>query len=269
MTILAAIDDSAVARPVLNVARDLGELFAECVESIHVQEDHRGRSAGAIARAAQIPLQIRYGDIVSTLRSEAYDRDAMALVVGARGVLAGPFPAGHVAMRLVQSLDLPVVLVPPRAADRPLRRILVAVEGNGESHALNGLFARLGDRFTPEVIALHVIEPSELPPFSDSGLYEADAFEREFMIRVSSLLTKRSRIRFEMRVGAAADAVRDAARELDVDLVVIAWHRDLSGGHGRLVRELLGEAAVPVLLLPIYDHDVASAHRPRPAGALR
>ena len=54
-------------------------------------------------------------------------------------------------------------------------------------------------------------------------------------------------------MGDAADALRDATRELDVDLVVLAWHRDLSGGHGRLVREMLERGSTPVALFAIDE----------------
>ena len=130
--------------------------------------------------------------------------------------------------------------------------MLVAVDGHGESQALSGLFERLGDRPIPEVIALHVIEPSELPPFADSPVHEADAFEHEFMIRVSSNgPADPTRIRLETRVGQAPAALHEAARELDVDIVVIAWHCDLAHGHGRLVREMLASASIPLALLPL------------------
>jgi len=221
MRVLAAIDDSAAAQPVLDVARRLGDLIGARVESVHVQEDGSGENATSISRAAHVPLHVRHGDIVPVLRSEAGERDVVALVIGTRGVPAGPSPAGHVAIDLVQSLDRPIVVVPPHATDRPLRCVLVAVEGDGESHALVRLFEQFGTRPTPEVIALHVTEPSNLPPFADSAVHEADAFANEFMIRsASGVVPDLSRIRFEMRVGDPADAVREAARELDVDMVV-------------------------------------------------
>jgi len=261
MRILAALDDSAAAQPVLDVARRLGALTVAGVESVHVQEDGSGQTAAAISDAAHIPLHVRHGDIVPALRSEANNRDVIALVIGTRGVPAGASPAGHVALDLVQSLDRPIVVVPPHATDRPLRRVLVAVEGDGESHALRRLFEQLGDRATPEVIALHVIEPSQLPPFADSAVHEADAFRSEFMIRTAhGVLTDLSRVQFEMRVGDPAVAVRDAARDFDVDLVVFAWHRDLSEGHGRLVREMLSEAAVPIALFPRHDREPSESY---------
>lgn len=254
MTILAGIDDSAAARSVLGVAHRLGTLFEEHVECIHVQEGLSGKRAATIADAMGVPLHLPHGDVVETLRTEVAERGAIALVIGARDVPAGASPAGHIALAMVQSLDCTTVVVPPDAMDRPLRRVLVAVEGGGESRGLRGLFEHLGDGPTPEVIAVHVIEPSRLPPFADSPVLEADAFEREFRIRMASNLpADTSRVRFEMRVGAAADALPAATRELDVDLVVLAWRRDLSGGHGRMVREMLACASVPVALLPLDD----------------
>ena len=54
----------------------------------------------------------------------------------------------------------------------------------------------------PELIVLHVIEPSELPPFADSPVLEAEAFEREFMIRVARNVPR----------GSVARPVRDTGR---------------------------------------------------------
>jgi hypothetical protein len=103
-----------------------------------------------------------------------------------------------------------------------------------------------------EVIAFHVIEAAELPPFADSPVLEAEAFERELLIRVSSTVpADSSRIQLETRVGDAPAALLEASLDLDVDLVVVAWHGDLSEGHGRLVRVLLSRSRVPVALLPI------------------
>ena len=70
---------------------------------------------------------------------------------------------------------------------------------------------------------MHVIEPYELPPFADSPVLEADAFEREFRIRAASSRGRRSfRVRFEMRVGDAPDALRDAARSSTS--ISSCWH---------------------------------------------
>lgn len=250
-TVLAAIDDSAAARPVVAVAQRLAVLLEAGVELVHVREDGVALLATEIADDAHLPLRLRTGDVAATLARETLECDAVALVIGTRGRVGGASPAGHIALDLVQSLDRPIVVVPPDAADRPLRRVLVAVEGDGESYALREVFERIGDRPTPDVVAIHVLEPHDLPMFADNPALEAQAFEREFINRVaSSIVGDASRVQLVTRVGLAPAALREAAQELDADLVVMAWHRNLARGHGRLVREMLAEASVPVVLLP-------------------
>ena len=249
MTVLAAIDDSAAARPVLDFAGRAATLLDTNVEAVHVQEDGSGEHAAAAAAAAQIPLRVLHGDIVGALESEVLASDALALVIGTRAGPAGAEPAGHVALDVVQSLGCTVVVVPPDTEDRPLRRVLVAVEGDGVSPGLRRLVEHIGERPTPELIALHVIEPADVPPFADSPVLEAEAFEREFRIRVAgTLFADPSFVRFEMRVGDPAEALREATQELDADLVMLVWHGKLSARHGRLVREMLTNGRVPVAL---------------------
>jgi nucleotide-binding universal stress UspA family protein len=250
-TIVAAIDESAATFPVLQVAQRLAAMLDAGVDAVHVQENGSGHVATEIAARAHVPLRLRDGAVVAALVSDVRERDAVALVIGTRGLPGGPSPAGHVAMDLVQRLDRAIVVVPPNAADRPVRRVLAAVEGDGESHALRGVFNWLGERPSPHVIALHVVEPRDLPMFADSPVLEAEAFQREFLIRATNAIVgDPSQIHLETRVGDASRVLRDAVEELDIDLVVLAWHRDLSRGHGRLVREMLAEATVPIVLLP-------------------
>lgn len=260
MTILAALDDSPTAQPVLDLACRMGALLDDNVEAVHVQEDGTVRHAAAIAEAARVTLYVRRGDVAEALRTEVESRGATVLVLGARGAAAGASPAGHIALETMQSLDCTTVVVPPGALDRPLRRVLVAVEGDGESQGLRGIFDYLGELASPEVVALHVIEPSALPPFADSPVLEADAFKREFGIRAAgTAVADPTRVRFETRVGDAPEALGEAVRELDADLVVLAWHRDLSGGHGRMVREMLAATGIPIVLIPLEQRGPSSS----------
>jgi hypothetical protein len=252
MKVVAALDDSAAAQPVLDLARRLGSLLDLPVDAVHAEEDGSGQHAAAIAEAARVTLHRCRGEVAGALRAAVADLGPAVVVIGARRAAPGASPAGHVTLEMVQSLDCTTVVVPPDAVDRPLRRVLVAVEGDGESQGLRGLFDFLGDLETPEVVAVHVIEPSALPPFADSAVLEAEAFRREFRIRAAgTLFADPARVPFEMRVGDAAEALGEATRELDADLVVLAWHRSLAPGHGRLVREMLATTRVPVVLLPL------------------
>ena len=124
MTILAAIDDSAGGRagarrrpPDRHAVRDAASRAFTC------EQGDSGASAAAIAepRRSRCTSERRCR---RALRAEVGDRDAIALVIGARG-LRRASPAGHVALDLVQSLDRPVVVVPPargRSAVAPRAR---------------------------------------------------------------------------------------------------------------------------------------------------
>jgi nucleotide-binding universal stress UspA family protein len=246
--VLAAIDNSAVARPVLDVALELAQLFCASVEVVHVEETGAPRTAEEMARDLHLPFHGRRGNVAATIAATAKDRDASAVVLGARGVPSGASPAGQVTVELVQMLDIAIAVVPPEADPRALARVLVAVEGDGESQALRQLFAALRQRPDVELVALHVFEPDRLPMFSDQPLLETEAWVEQFGRRVVPA-TERE-VQLEVRVGNAGRALRAAARELDVGLVVLEWHGSLTDGHGRLVRSMLAESELPVLLLP-------------------
>ena len=84
MIILAALDGSVAARPVLGVASRVAALLGAGVEAVHVGAGNGGEVAAAIADEAHVPFHAREGDIVAELGSAARERDAMALVIGAR-----------------------------------------------------------------------------------------------------------------------------------------------------------------------------------------
>jgi nucleotide-binding universal stress UspA family protein len=246
--LLAAVDSSAATQPVLGVARQLARLMNAEVEAVCVDKLDASSTADAMTRAAHVRVHRRSGDVARAIRALAQERDAVAVVLGARRTPFGASPAGHVTLELVQSLDVPVAVVPPQATARAISRVLVAVEGDGESHALGHLVRHLVHGPSLEIVALHVFEPDRLPLFGDQPVLETEAWAEEFGRRA---LREAHDVRVEARVGLAPRALQQAARELEVDLVAVAWHRNLGGGHGRIVRGLLAEADVPVLLVPI------------------
>lgn len=250
--VLAAIDDSAAARPVLEAADALAALLGAQVEAVHV--DHRATPGTAVETAAalNVPCRVRRGDVHRELLAEVAEHRPLVLVLGARGLPTGAQPAGHVTLDLAQQLDVALMVVPPDAPSRPMRRVLIGVEGDGESSAVRRLLKVLVSDDGPEIIALHVFEPANLPMFGDAPVHETEAWADEFQRRV--LRTARESVQLELRVGDPARTLRETARELDVDLVVLAWNQRLAGGHGRLVRGLLESGDIPLLLLP----------RPRP-----
>jgi len=259
--LLAALDDSVAARPVLAVARRIAPYLGADVVAVHVQEHDSGETARAAASASGVTLLARQGEVVAELEHAQHELHALAIVVGARNAPSGTRPCGHVARGVAEELATAVIVVPPFADDREIKRVVVAVEGDGESDALVAVTASLADRPGPEVIALHVFEPDSLPPFGDDPVHETEARAREFLRRAA--VAPIERVRLEVRVGDAVDVFAGAGHDLDADLVMLAWHCDLSGGHGRVVRRVLESSTVPVVLLPVDRPALLARRRAR------
>src|ERR1019366_7686934 len=135
--VIAAIDNSATARPVLAMAQAVASALAGALDALHVTEDG-DETARASAEAAGAALRTLSGDPVEQLALAVTEEDVVALVLGARAGPGGPRPAGHLVLALAGRTDKPVFVVPPDAQPpKQLRRVLVAMEGSpGKARAL-------------------------------------------------------------------------------------------------------------------------------------
>jgi len=256
--VLAAIDNSAAARPVLATALVVAPLFSAEVEAVHVREDG-DRNARAAAEAADVPLREIPGPRVASLVAEGQADEVAALVLGVRGSLVGRRPAGRTALELIVALRKPLVVVPPHAVVPPrLERVLVPLDATAETTAALADTIELACGAGIEVVALHVHDRDTLLRFDDQPQHELDAWRREFLARHCP---RPQRARLEVRVGAPGRHVVAVAGDQQADLVVLGWAQDLSAGHATVVREVLGHSDVPVLLLPI-DREEAEGARP-------
>jgi len=244
--VLAAIDDSAAARPVLATAHALAPLWDAEVEAVQVAEDGGG-TARAAADAARVQLLIvGDGDVASRLAEACDEPSVMALVIGARGRPTGRRPAGHVVWDLITRCEKPVVVVPPDARVRAqARRVVLALEGTTSSSKGAEPVLELSSRAPLEVVAVHVDDEASLPRFSDQVQYETAAFADEFLARYGC-----GSARLELRVGAPPEEVLEAAEEVGADLIVLAWSRNVATGRAQFVRHVLAHSRIPVLLLP-------------------
>jgi nucleotide-binding universal stress UspA family protein len=246
-TVLAAIDDSAAARPVLATAQAVAALWQARVDALHVGDDD-GRTAEAAAGEAGEALRVESGDVVDRIAQEAANADVDVVVIGARGRPGGSRPAGHVAVDLITRCDKPVIVVPPEApCGRVLRRFLVALEGTTPTSDVLRPTIELGRDHGIEVAVVHVDDEASIPLFSDQPQHETDAFAREFLARYGPTVELPS---LELRVGEPAEQVLSTCEDTGADIVVVAWSRNLAPGHARFVRHVLEHARIPVMLVP-------------------
>jgi nucleotide-binding universal stress UspA family protein len=249
-TVLAAIDDSAAAHPVLATALSIAPLLDATVEALHVSADHgEGRTADAAARRMHVPLRHVVGDPLEEIRRLADDDAVVALVVGARARPAGRHPAGHLALAMADAIVKPVVMVPPEADPRtPMRRVLMAMKGT-PGNALDLLRAiQLAAEADLEIVVVHVDDEQSIPSFSDQFQYDVEAYAKEFLARYCPGAPD---ARLVLRVGMPVEQILATADETSPDMLAIGWPQHAGEGRGEVAREIVNRSHVPVLLVAV------------------
>ncbi len=250
MTILlAAIDNSAAARPVLDTAMAIATLLDADVTALHVIEgDHA--TATAAARGAGLSLMVRSGDPAAVIIDALHQDETTMAVLGLRGEAGGRRPAGSIAVAVAEAARKPVVVVPPEYVWEPqavLRRVLVPLDGTEASARASRHVVDLFSGSGVEIVVLHVFGRNSVPAFWNSSRDDLDEWSSEFLSRFAEELDAE----LDLRTGAPGQEVLSAGSAHEVDLIVLEWAQRLSPAHGEVVREVLASSGVPVLLLPV------------------
>jgi nucleotide-binding universal stress UspA family protein len=247
--VVAAIDNSAAAGPVLATAAAVAELFGADVEAIHARAEG-DRVAHGLARPEGAPLQEVPGPPEAAILAAATSEDVVAVVVGARGTPGGRRPVGSTAFAVITGLEKPVVVVPPDAVTpERLARVLVPLEGTAATSHAPAPVVELAHGRAIEVVAVHVHDEASLPSFTDQPQHEAAAWAEEFLARYSPWGVEA--VRLETRVGRRDEEVLAAAVELGADVIALGWTRELAPGRAEVVRAVLEHARIPVVLMPL------------------
>lgn len=248
-TVLAALDNSLAARPVLATARALASVLDAEVDGLHVQTNG-DRTVRSAAEAAGVPIRTRRGPVVDSLLEESRADDVLALVIGARGTPGRGRPLGKTALAVATSLLKPVVVVPPNARDPDgLRRILVPLEGSASTSLAPRSVVKLARDTKIDVLALHVYDESSIPTFTDQPQHEQAAWAQEFLARYCPWDI--GAVRLETRVGRSDELIPLVAEECGCDLIALGWSQELAPGRAPVVRAALARAHVPIMLLPV------------------
>jgi nucleotide-binding universal stress UspA family protein len=242
-TVIAALDDSAIASTVLHNALCLARTINAALKVLHVRENG-GRTARALAVAARVEYEEVEGDVTDTLTQHANEPETAAMVLGLRQRPGGARPAGHVARAVATRTSAPIVLVPPEARHhRAFARVLIPIEASiSGQRTLGHTLAFLSDA---EVIALHVIDDANLPRFSDQVQHETGAWMDEFRARFCA---SGHDVHLELRVGDAAAQILALADERDIHLIALDWSQRLALGHAIVVQTLMEASRIPILL---------------------
>jgi nucleotide-binding universal stress UspA family protein len=247
-TVIAAIDASPAARPVIEAAAGIAALLHADVEAVHVEEGPH-ETPEAVARRGAVAFRTLPGPVEPTLLAAVSEPGVVAAVLGARSSPGGRRPVGSTALHVLQRTATPIVVVPPdsvSATPRRFRRLLIPLEGSDAASqaVLDGLCPFLGDDV--DLVVLHVFTPATAPRIMDRPGRDLAVLADEFLRRHCPTATG-----LEWRAGSVPDAVMAVAPEVDADLVVLSWAQDISPTRAAVVREVLGRSKIPVLLLPL------------------
>ena len=172
--------------------------------------------------------------------------------------------ADAIARRVMESVARPILIVPPERdmAGWRLRKALMPQDGTpGCAGALAQFInrsARLGiENLVLRIAGAKVDQPTEpgslaTPRYVDHPQYEWDAWSREFLDRILGMGVQLdgSRLTLLMATGEPAAETLRVAREKEVDMIVLPWHRAIGSGRARMIKTILRGASCPVLLLP-------------------
>lgn len=247
-TVLAALDNTAAARPVLETALGVGRLTGATVEVIHVG-DGSSETPQALADRSGVPFRLLEGSVEPALLEAVARPEVVAAVLGARSTPGDRRPTGHTALGVLQQALKPIVVVPPEALDgssRPLHRLLLPLEGSDESSrpVVERLLPLIADEV--ELVVLHVFTSATTPRFLDRPGRDLELLSEEFLTRHCPTAT-----RIELRTGAVGQRVGEVCVGEEADLIVLSWSQTMEAGHAAIVRDVLVHARVPVLLLPV------------------
>ena len=244
-TVLAAVDDSLAAGPVVTAACGIAPLLGSSVRAVHV-----GSAAGVTAHECADRAGVEFvavaGDPADELVRLAGDT-VTAVVVGTRNLPTGTEQVGHLVLELADRLRQPLLVVPPQyvPAER-IGRVLVALEGTpGRAKTLRHAVQIVAGADL-DLTVVHVDPVEAVPAFSDSAGHEQAEFAQEYLARYWPLAPT---ARLALPLGAPAEQVLAVADDVKPDVLVVGWPQGAGTEHGHVVRELLRRSAFPVLLV--------------------
>jgi nucleotide-binding universal stress UspA family protein len=224
------------------------------VATVREGADRRLRELGHSLSSERMWLEIREGDITTTLTDLVRSFKAGLLVVGAHGERPGlPTSLGSTAERLVRTSDVPVLVVTRPPAVAPTRLLVPVDDSPMASEALRWA-SELSVRLDAQITVLHVVETgvkkharaaaaivSGAPVVAPPGGAPAASSDRwvELALRAG---VPAGRVTSQVASGKPALEIRTAAERLGAGLIVMGRR-----GSGGVRRAILGSVTDAVL----------------------
>ena len=164
-----------------------------------------------------------------------------------------------------ETLEDERVLERPRHRTLRLKKILVPIDFSPPSKNAFKYAVRFAEEFGGTLTLLYVLEPQsmtgfmaipEAPAFVESDIVAAGKNLRSLI--ASARNSKIERPHWKVRAGLPSHEIVEAAREMDVDLIVVATHGYTGWKHfciGSTAERVVRAAPCPVLVVREKEHE--------------
>jgi len=142
-----------------------------------------------------------------------------------------------------------------------LKKILVPVDFSSCSKKALQYAIPLARQFGAELMLLHVIEPAVVLPMSETlpqVIVEPDETARQNLEEFREAVGEGISSKTLMRSGSPHLEILDAAKELDIDLVILSTHGRTGLSHvllGGTAEKVVRRLACPVLVVREHEHE--------------
>jgi nucleotide-binding universal stress UspA family protein len=268
--IVLPVDGTGASRAAVPVARGLAQLYKAVPHLLYVGQD--SPDPKNMLSALGITHEDMPGVVFDTNRGDPADGiaesaqhlpDSLLVLCTQIGAQEDADHFGSVTEAVLAKSPERIVLVAPERGDKgwSIQRVLLAHDGTRASDAAAAPAAELSLLAGAEVIALHVAarkaprpeEPGShtAPLYIDQPQHEWPAWTSEFTDRMLALGRPPSAVHFNIAVagGQPGSEIADAARERDVDIVVMAWDGQWHYTRPTATRVVIRSAERPVLLV--------------------
>lgn len=221
------------------------------------------KKAVGSGEATRVAAQVLIGEPPRVIGRAARRFRADLIVVGTRG-LSGVGKAffGSTTERILRQTTVPVLAIPPTARGTvgqrwPGRRMLAAIDLHANASSDARAFARVARAFGRPMTLVHVVEPSQLPPWLD-GFANRDGQSRSDAARATldRLAASVDDVETDTRVlaGDPSRQIPRLAKQAGADVIVLALrHGDglLGAPQGTITYRVLSSGSpIPVLAIP-------------------
>ncbi len=217
------------------------------------------------AQGVECTAAVRHGFVPDVIAEIVKNTSAGRLILGTHGRRGlKKFILGSVARQLLETVDIPVCTVGPRAHRRSTEiptTILHPVSLAGMHESSAALSISLGEQFGAQVTLLHVIMPSPSVA-KDAGVAVARATE-ELERLIPEEAHAWTRVQVKIAMGNVVQEILSVAQETQAGLIVLGVHAPAHSwlpGTEPAAYKILVSAPCPVISLrvnPVLDEEKA------------